>query len=59
MEEAEEIKKRQRLKWREVPMDVDCDDDNSGCVVEKDHANNGVSVPAVPLDQRTTTPPAG
>ena len=50
MEEAEEIKKRQRLKWREVPMDVDCDDDNSGCVVEKDHANNGVSVPAVWLD---------
>ncbi len=50
MEEAEEIKKRQRLKWRERPMDVDFDDDGSGCVVEKDHANNDVSVPAVSLD---------
>ncbi|KAL3804058.1 hypothetical protein HJC23_006449 [Cyclotella cryptica] len=62
IDSAEEMKNKQRLKWRQTAMDLEGEeyDDNHGHHEEQDkNANNDMSVPATSIDQRMTTPPPG
>ncbi|KAL7522716.1 hypothetical protein ACHAWX_007399 [Stephanocyclus meneghinianus] len=61
IDSAEEIKKKQRMKWRQTAMDLEEGqfDENDAHAEHDRNANNGISAPTTLIDQRISTPPSG